>query len=260
MSRRAAVISLAAGLGLIAVAQLAAPLGSPPLYDGVVVEDPYRYLTPGSGQANSPTSYHASLPVTGTTSPEFVAATTESPPQAQLIAQSGAFVLPAGVTSMTVTIEPVAATATASSGQVAGNGYRISVADQSGAELSVGETALPTVILRAPDRVSSGTISRLIGGTWQQLTTVQGGQPGIFLTNVTELGEFAVIAQDQGPGGLDSIILVLGALTTLLSAVVLGAVVLWRRSRPRRVPEPAPSRRPRPPKQRRGGRRRGGQR
>ena len=36
VSRRAAVLTLAAGLGVIAVAQLASPLGSPPLYDGVV--------------------------------------------------------------------------------------------------------------------------------------------------------------------------------------------------------------------------------
>ncbi len=34
------------------------------------------------------------MPVTGATSPEFVAATTESPPQAQLIARPGAFVAP----------------------------------------------------------------------------------------------------------------------------------------------------------------------
>ncbi len=98
MNRRAAVVSLGAGLGLIALAQLAAPFGSPPLYDGVVVQEPYRYLSPGPGQLGSPTSYRSTLPVTGIASPVFVAATTESPPQAQLIAESGAFVLPPGAT------------------------------------------------------------------------------------------------------------------------------------------------------------------
>jgi hypothetical protein len=258
--RRAAAISLALGLGLIALARYAAPLGSPPLYDGVVVQEPYRYLTPGPGQVGSPTSYHASIPVSGTTSPEFVAATTENPPQAQLVAQSGGFVVPAGVTSVTVTIEPVSAAAAPAGNEVAGNGYRISVTDPSGTQLTIGQTAPPTLLLRAPDGVSSGTIERLDAGTWQPLTTYQGGQPGIVLTNVTELGEFAVIAPVAGPLGLDVRLIVLLALVPLVVVVGLVAVAYRRRLRPPRAPEAVPSRPRRSSKRRRGGSRRGGSR
>jgi hypothetical protein len=115
MRRRAALLALPAGLTVIVVAQVAAPLGSPPLYDGAVVQEPYRYLTPIQGPGGSPTSFHASPAVRDATSPQFVAATTESPPQAKLIAKPGAFVLPAGTT--TVSIDPVAAAAPPSRSQ-----------------------------------------------------------------------------------------------------------------------------------------------
>ena len=260
MSRRAAVLTLAAGLGVIAIAQFASPLGSPPLYDGVVAQEPYRYLVPKTNQSGPPTSYHGSVPVTGATSPAFVAATTESPPQAQLIAPSGAFVLPTGVTSLTVSIEPVPPATSPPSGAITGNVYRVSVADQAGAELSIDPATPPTVSLRAPNGVSSATISQSVGGAWHDLPTGQGGQPGIFLANVTELGDFTTIAQDQGQGGVDSTIVILGAATTLLSAVAIGGVLLWSRSRRSHPVVPATPARPRPSKRRRGNRRRGGSR
>ena len=248
--------SLAAGLGLIAAAQLVAPVGSPPLYDGVIVQDPYRYLAPGQGQTGSPTSYRASLPVGGGTSPQFVAATTENPPQAQLIADSGAFVLPAGTTSLTVSIEPVAVSTPASSGQLTGNAYQVSVTDQSGTDLSIGSTTSPTVILRAPDGVFSGVISRLVGATWQGLPTEQGGQPGIFLSNVTELGEFAVIEPDQGLIGF----VLSGVSSVVVSLVAIVGYFVWRRSKRRQRPPPEPLVRSSSTKRRKGGRRRRGSR
>lgn len=260
MSRRAAAITLAAGLGVIAIAQLTSPLGSPPLYDGVVPQEPYRYLVPGANQAGSPTSYHGSQPVTGTTSPAFVAATTESPPQAQLIAEFDSFVLPAGVTSLTVSIEPVATTESPPGGAITGNVYRVSVTDQSGGPLSIDPATPPTVSLRAPDGVSSATISQSVDGTWHDLSTGQGGQPGIFLANVTDLGDFTTVEQDQGPGGLDSTIVILGLATTVLSVVLLGGVLVWSRSRRSHAVVPVPPVRPRPSKRRQRGRRRGGSR
>jgi len=260
MSRRAAVFTLAAGLAVIGAAQIASPLGSPPLYDGVVPQEPYRYLVPGTNQAGTPTSYHGSVPVTGSTSPPFVAATTENPPQAQLIAPAGAFVLPPGVTSLFVSIAPVPAATSPPSGVIAGNVYRVSVVDQAGAGLSIDPATMPTISLRTPTGVSSATVSQSIGGVWHGLPTGQGGQPGTFLANVTELGDFTVIAQDQGPGGLDSTILILGAATTLLFAVAIGVVLLWSRSRRRNPVVPATPVRPRPSKRRRRNRRRGGSR
>jgi hypothetical protein len=269
MRHRAAILSLLAGLAVIAVARLAAPLASPPLYDGVVVQDPYRYLVPGSNQAGSPTSATLATRVEGTTSPQFAVATTESPPQAQLISAPGAFVLPAGVASVTASIEAVPATAPPTSGQIAGNVYRFSVADESGAPLAVGQAAgtQPTLVLRAPDGVSTATIARLDGAAWQELPTEAAGQPGMFVTTVTALGDFAVIA-GPAPGllGLDPGILVavgvgVGVGVAALLAVVALAVLVSRRQRQApAVHAPSPSRRPRPSKRRSGGRRRGGSR
>ena len=199
------------------------------------------------------------MPVTGASSPPFVAATTESPPQAQLIAPAGAFTLPTGVTSLTISIEPVSPSTSLPSEANTGNVYRVSVADQAGAELSIDPATMPTMSLRAPNGVASATISELVGGTWDDQPTGQGGQPGIFLANVTELGDFTAIAQDQGPGGLDSTILILGAATTVLSAVAIGGVLLWSRSRRSHPVVPATPVRPRQSKRRRN-RPRGGSR
>jgi hypothetical protein len=263
MRHRSAILSLLAGLAVIAVARLAAPLASPPLYDGVVVQDPYRYLVPGPNQAGSPTSATLATPVEGSTSPQFAVATTESPPQAQLISAPGAFVLSAGVASVTASIEAVPAAAAPTSGQIAGNVYRFSVADESGAPLAVGPAAgtQPTLVLRAPDGVSTAIIARLDGGGWQELPTQPAGQPGIFVTTVTALGDFAVIA-GPAPGllGLDPGILVGVGVAGLVAVVALAVLVSRRQRQVPAAPTPSPPRRPRPSKRRSGGRRRGGSR
>jgi hypothetical protein len=247
-----------AGLAVMAIAQFAAPLGSPPLYDGVVVQEPYRYLAPTQGQAGSPTSYHASPAVQGTTSPQLVAATTESPPQAQLIAPPGALVLPAGTTALDVSVGAVTAPAPPSVGPIAGNVYRFAVADQAGAAVAINPGMLPTLVLRAPDGIVAATIERFAGGAWQELATQPSGQPGIFLANVTSLGDFALIAlPTPGLFGLDPTLLGLAAVAAVVSVVVLGFLVSRNRRRPTAVRGASPQRRPLPSKRRRGGRRRG---
>jgi hypothetical protein len=260
MRHRPALLSLLAGLAVIAVARLASPLATPPLYDGVVVQDPYRFLAPGPNQAGSPTSATLATPVGGATSPQFAVATTESPPQAQLISAAGAYVLPAGVASVNASIEPVPAAAPATSGQIVGNVYRFSVADESGVPLAVGQATgtQPTLILRAPDGVSTATIARFDGASWQELPTQPAGQPGIFVTTVTALGDFAVIT-GPAPGllGLDPGIIVGVGVAALLAVIILAVLVSRRRRQPASMrPDPAP-RRPRPSKRRSGGRRRG---
>jgi hypothetical protein len=253
-------MTLAAGLAVIAAAQLVAPRGTPPLYDGVVVQDPYRYLAPGPGQGGTPTSFRSSPAIQGPTSPQVVAATTESPPQAQLIAEPDAFVLPPGAAALTVSIDPVAAPAPPPAAAIVGNVYRIAVADQSGTALPVSPGALPTLILRAPEGVLTATIWRFGGATWQELTTEPAGQPGMFITNVTGLGDFALIGSPGGgPPGIDPKLIVLGAVPALLTVVVLGALMWWRRRRPKAVPR-APGRGRPQPSTRRGGRRRGASR
>src|SRR4029077_11345240 len=63
---------LAIGVGLLAVtcAQLAYPVATP-IFDGVVVAEPYRYLAPPSGGAGSPTSADKIVPVVDAASPAF---------------------------------------------------------------------------------------------------------------------------------------------------------------------------------------------
>jgi hypothetical protein len=245
----------------MAIAQLAARLGSPPLYDGVVVQEPYRYLAPGPGQVGSPTSFTSAVPVDATTSPQFVAATTENPPQAQLIAPSGSFVLSPGAAALNVSIEPVPASTPPSDGPIAGNLYRFTVADQTGAPLTISLAKLPTLILRAPDGTVAATIARFSGGGWQELPTQSSGQPGIFYANVSSVGDFALIASPAaGLFGFDPGLVVAAVVAAVLSAVVLGFLITRRRTTPPPARVPPPPRRPRPAKRRSGGRRRGGPR
>ncbi len=257
MRPRSWIAALGAGLAVMTAARLAGPLGSPPLYDGVVVQEPYRYLAPGEGERGSPTSYRGSVATQGRSNEPFSAATGESPPQAQLIAGSGAFVVPSGTTSLTASIEPVAPGTQPVDGRIAGNVYRFAVTDASGAQVPTGATNHPSLVLRAPDGVTVATISRLVGGAWLSLPTQAAGQPGIYLTNVDSLGDFALIEPATGPLGLDTRILALAA-----AAAVAGVAVLlyaFRRSdrRPRPSPSSADRRRPPASKRRRGGRRRG---
>jgi len=212
--------TLTVGLVFAALAQLLVPSGRAPLYDGVVVQEPYRYLSPGPGQENSPTSYRATLPVASGRSSAIAAATQELPPQAQLIAAPGAFVVPPGATALTVTIEPVPPLAP---GEVQGNVYRIQVTDQAGAVLMPASGAVPKVVLRAPDEPVRARIGRFAGGAWQDLPTQHGGQPGIFVANPTALGEFAVLgAAVSAPGaGLDLRLVAIGVLVALASAGLL---------------------------------------
>src|SRR4051794_28418050 len=111
-------------------AQLAVPVGVP-LYDGVIVEEPYRYVAPGPGEEGNPSSFSLEPGVENGASRAFVAATTENPPQAQLIALPKAFVLPPGATTVRVSIEPRAATPAPAAGSIVGNVYRVVVTNGS---------------------------------------------------------------------------------------------------------------------------------
>jgi hypothetical protein len=245
----------------MAVAQVAAPLDSPPLYDGVIVQEPYRYLMPGPNQPGSPGSYHSTAAVQGTTSQRFAAATTESPPQAQLIVAPGAFVVPTGVTSMAISIEPVQAPQAAADGAIVGNVYRFAVVDQAGNTLAIDPKAMPTVILRASDGTETASLAQYSGGTWQELPTEATGPPGVlFFANVRALGDFAVLVPStHGPFTVD-----LGGVVAVVAAslivVALGFLILRRRNPPTAARMPSPDRRPRPTKRQRKARRRGGSR
>jgi hypothetical protein len=202
--RRGAGLTLAFGFVLLVLAGRAAPVGQPPLYDGVVVEDPYRYLQPPSGAAGHPTSASDTTDVEGSTSPLIYSGTLENPPQAQLIADEGAFVIPSGTTSVATTIRPIAPPAPVPSGALAGNVYEVRVASEGGIDMAIQQGKTVTVVLRAPNGVTNGTLYRFSGTAWAAVKTVNGGLPDLYATNSTELGDFAVVvtgAASPAPSG-----------------------------------------------------------
>jgi len=202
-ARRLGVTALVVGFLVIVGAQVARPTVAP-LYDGVVVIEPYRYVAPTSGEAGPPTSYDATIRISGATSPSIPAATTENPPQAQLIVPPGGIALTASATAIHVTIRPVAPSGDEADPLVAGNVYRIAITDQAGVPLGPTTGTLWTVVLRAPGGVTDATVGRFSAGSWAQLATSTPSQPGIFLANASSVGDFAILVPAAGgPFGLD---------------------------------------------------------
>jgi hypothetical protein len=249
---RSAVQALVTGAAIAALVQLAVPIGWP-LYDGVVPSEPYRYLAPGSGQAGSPTSYAADPAVSNGRSPQITAATSENPPQAQLIALDGTFAVPAGTPSIHVSITPVAPAAPVPKGAISGNVYRIAVSDPSGASLGLSGDQRPTLAMRGAVPLNDAAIFRYANGTWQQLETIANASLSIYTAQPDGLGDFAVV--DLGSGGLTTTDLVIAATVGIvIAALAIWAIRSWRRrvalaaeeaARPRRrVPSSRASSRP----------------
>jgi hypothetical protein len=257
-SRRAGIAALVVGAAISLLAQLASPVAVP-LYDGLGTFEPYRYLSPGSGQPGSPSSYSAEKPVQGGVSASIVASTTEIPPQAQLIALPGAFVVTAATTTMKVSIEPVPPPTTSGvSTAVAGNVYRFAVTDQAGIPLPIaqGGPNPPTITLRGPDGVTEGTIAFFGASGSVLLPTEHGGALAIFSTSPPALGDFALVAP-AAPGSAPNIGLIVGGILAVAVPVALVVFLVVRQRRSRQLAVEAarprnriPSKRtpPRPPK------------
>ena len=255
--------ALVAGFIVILAARIGGPLAVP-LYDGVIVVEPYRYLSPGTGQAGSPTVYDVSTPISSGASPSIAAATKENPPQAQLIASPGAVALAATTTAIRVKLEPVTPTADEPSPLIAGNVYRLAVIDQSGAGLGATTGTSWTLVLRAPAGVSDASIGRFADGSWQSLPTQSSSQPGIFATNISSPGDYAVLATPASglcgldPGLIAAIVVVLGVVLVGVAASAIerrasvraGTLVT---NRPRLKIEQPAGRPDRPVRRRRGG-------
>jgi hypothetical protein len=218
------------GLAITGVAQAFAP-ASHPLFDGVVVVEPYRFLEPASGQEGSPLSANETVPMTDGTSPAFAVYTGESPPQAELLARGGELSTGSAAKSVKVAIMPIAPPAGSHDG-VAGNVYRVTVTDDSGTGLALvpGETV--TLALRGPDGINgNATIAHFADGSWNALPTSPSGLQGLFLSNVGSFGDFAVLGKvpetpsDMSPGLL---------IAALIAAGVIGflGLRLARRSGP----------------------------
>jgi hypothetical protein len=193
--------AMALGLAVLLLAQRVAPIAGQPLYDGVVVSDPYKWLSPPSGLLGGAMGGHDTESLAAV---EFAAVTPETPPQAQVIVDTGSLALPEGTTSVTTTLTPVVPPAVApADGVVAGNVYAISAANQRGEPIPTRPGAAMTVLLRGPPNLSSANIELFSGGTWTALQTDSAGIPDMFTALVGAFGEFALVApQGWEPAGV----------------------------------------------------------
>ncbi len=191
--RRVGLVALGLGVVLIGLAQRFAPLAQPPLYDGVYVPQPYVWLVPPAGTKGGAKGAKGSVGVEGGKNKLVAVATPEQDPQAQILATSGALVLPAGSTSVDFSIEPILPERLPADGHIDGNVYRIAITNQAGTPLTALASALVTIVMVSPHTDPDRTIELDTGQGWQPLTTQNQG-PGVWLAVVTEFGEFAVVA------------------------------------------------------------------
>lgn len=199
---RPALVAIAAGLALAFAAARLAPLRTPPLYDGVVPDQPYVWLDPPPGQPGNPTSNSATVAVSGSASPLVTLDTLELNPQAQLFAPPGALGLPAGTTSITISIAPVEPQAPPTDGHIDGNVYRISIVNQAGAAVTADPTADVTLVLRATDPTTpAATLELYANGAWTPLKTDPEGFGAQFLAILSGFGDFAVVLPGAAPSG-----------------------------------------------------------
>jgi hypothetical protein len=224
-SPRAGLLACLAGFALAAAVQVAGPLPGPPLYDGVVVAEPYVYLQPSGNEPGGARWATTNVPVVAGVSPAIALGTPEHPPQAQLIAGAGALAMPPGTTALVVSITPVPPTVVPASGAVYGNVYRISIVNQVGAPVTGLAGKQVTLGLRDPTGGSTDsrlTIELLAGGAWQPTTTVSAAVAGTYeTTGLVSFGDFALIGTvPPGGGSLSPYAWVTG------SAIVVGLLLL----------------------------------
>jgi hypothetical protein len=193
------LFSLAAitcGLFVVVAAQHMRPIAGPPLYDGVVVFDPYKWLSPPPGLDGGAQSAQQTFSG-GDLQGGFGFGTPEEPPQIQLQSVFTSLAMPSGISSVTMSIEPVATpSARPPNGIVAGNVYQITITDQNGTAVKPRRDATVTLVLRGPNSVPEATIERFAGGTWTELQTTWPGVPSTFVADIGDFGEFALVAPD----------------------------------------------------------------
>ena len=190
--RRLATAALAGGLGLAALSALRGPAVSRPLYDGVVVAEPYKWLSPPPGLRGGAIggTDHESLSTV-----EFAAVTPEVPPQAQAIVDVGALSLPPGTTSITTTVNPVAPPSNSpADGVIAGNVYDIEAVNQRGESVSVAAGQRVTMLFRGPSALPTARIERYGDGVWSAVETDPAGIPDMYTTLVGAFGMYALVA------------------------------------------------------------------
>jgi hypothetical protein len=168
--------------------------------------------------------------VTGAASPLFVAATSEVPPQAQLIAHDGAFELTPGATAVIVEIAPIDPPAEPGDPgtRIAGNVYRFTVTDQAGSPLSIARCeGCIALSMRAPEGTESGRLLRFAGGEWTDVDAIHVAMTGMYSWTATALGDFAVVAS-TGNGGIDPLLIAIGGSVVALALAVAAGLALRR--------------------------------
>jgi hypothetical protein len=195
---------LVAGFILLTAAHVARPLGSLPLFDGVGVVEPYRYLDPpppdpgATPLPSDPTSYREPTNIKNDQVPATFAGTTENPPQAQMFTSGPAFDVPPGTTQVIATVAPVQNSVAPPNGTISGNVYQFSLTTPDGTEIPVSAGKSVSIVLRIPHDVPNVTIDWFDGQRWQPQRTEPLGVPFLYKTNATRLGFFALVVPSAG--------------------------------------------------------------
>jgi hypothetical protein len=200
------------------------PSGSPPIYDGNCIADPYESL----GASPAPTSASKVFPA-ASAFPTSEVFTGENPPQAQLLMQTGTF---DNSTTVTISITPVPPPAVKPpNGIIQGNVYKYSALTPSGIELEPKSGITAYIILRALTSIPAPVIDQFNGTTWKPLATFNSGCGNTFEATPTQLGEFATVgpaaghgpspASGSGGGGIPGVAIIVGLLVVLIAAVVV---------------------------------------
>jgi hypothetical protein len=224
--RRGWVVIVVAIVGLTAVWRVL-PAGSPPIYDGNCIADPYRLL--GGSPAPQPASMAFPASSAFPTSEVY---TGETPPQAQVLMQPGTF---PNSSTLTVSIAPVPAPAAKPpNGVVEGNVYRFAAVTPAGAELEPRARTPVTIVLRATRSVPPPVIDRFNGTAWTPLETLNSGCGNTFEVASTQMGEFAAVGpapgaqQPSGSGGGIPAAAIVGGLAVLLLVAIIALFTLDR--------------------------------
>jgi hypothetical protein len=226
-ARRGWAVIAAAAIALTLVWRFL-PAGSPPIYDGQCIADPY--VTLGSSPGPKPATM--TFPKAAIFPPEGVA-TTEVPPQAQILIQAGAF---DNSTAVTVTITPVPATSVKPpNGTIIGNVYTFTAVNAADTELEPKPSLPVYIILRALNSTPAPTIDRFNGTGWVPISTLNAGCGNTFEGTSTQMGAFAAVVPRSGgatphtsSGGFPAVAII-GGLALLLIIVVAVLFTLDRR-------------------------------
>jgi hypothetical protein len=101
--------------------------------------------------------------------------------------------MPAGTTSIKVSIEPVTPESLPSGWTIAGNVYRFTVTNQAGQPVTGQASGGVTIELRGPATLNAPAIEHFSGGKWSELAADSVGQPNMFTAVVTDFGDFALV-------------------------------------------------------------------